>query len=377
MDYSIRRSCLAVLAVILFPLVFVAARASPLSDPPASGGGLIFTETNATTGNVVEMLSRAPNGVIKLVSSFSTQGTGIGSDLNSQGALVLDSTRTHLYVVNAGSNDITAFSVAPTGLTFLNRIGSGGVEPVSLTLHGKVLYVANAKGTPNITGFQVNIDGSLSTLAGATAALSGTGAGPAQVGFNSAGTLLVVAERLGNNVDTFTVSNGIPSLALITPANSPEPFGFAFDSHGFLIISEAKLSSASSYSASSGGILTTITDSLVDFGGAACWTVVTRNRKFPTQYAYMTNTGSNSISGFLAHSDGSLTLLNSNGITLKFGQSVKPLDMTLDSSSNLLYVLEQSLGTIGGYKINSDGSLTAVNSVSGLPTHGTYGLAGY
>jgi 6-phosphogluconolactonase len=186
----------------------------------------------------------------------------------------------------------------------------------------------------------------------------------------------VVAERAASNIDTFTLARGLPGAPLIQPSHGPGPYGFGFDNHGFLIVSEVVNSGVSSYSVSSSGVLSVITGSLIDFGQAACWIVNTNNRRFASQYSYTTNTPSGTISGFKIGSDGSLTLLNSNGITTQLPLKSVPLDMALDLTSNYLYVLEQGVGTVTGFRINLDGSLAPVSAVSGLPTT-VVGLAGY
>lgn len=376
MNNSVRFSRFAALVGILALAGLFAGRLET-SAAPSSNSGLLFTETNDPSGNMIEMFSRTPGGILTTVGSFSTQGTGTGAELMSQGAVVLDLTHTHLYAVNAGSNDTTAFSVAPTGLTFINRINSGGTGPVSLTAHGSLLYALNASGTPNITGFRIAPNGSLSAIGGATAPLSGPNSGGAEVSFNPTGTLLVVTERVANNIDTFTLSpHGRPHLPLIQTSNGGGPFGFGFDNHGFLIVSEAVAGAVSSYSVSPSGVLSVITGSLIDFGQEPCWIVNTNNRHFASQYSYTTNTLSATISGFTIGSNGSLTLLNLNGITARLPSNSGPLDVALDASTKYLYVLVQKLGSVSGFTINSNGSLTRLQSVSGMPIT-VVGLAGY
>jgi 6-phosphogluconolactonase len=376
MNTSARCSRLAVLIGILILAGVATGASSQAPIDPASNSGLLFTETNNLSNNLIEMFARAPTGALTQVGSFSTQGTGTGLPLESQGAVALNAAHTYCYAVNAGSDDVTAFSVEPNGLTFINRISSGGTGPNSLTIHGDLVYVLNAQGTPNITGFRIAANGSLSALPGAAAPLSGGNSGGAEVSFNPAGTLLVVSERGTSYLDTYNLDQGIPSAPLIQPSNGPGPYGFAFDNHGYLIVSEVVNSSVSSYTVSPAGVLSVITGSLIDFGKAACWIVNTNNSHFASQYSYTTNTPSGTISGFKIGSGGSLTLLDSNGITAQLPVKSEPLDMTVDMTSNYLYVLEEKLGVVTGFKINSDGSLTLLHTNSGLPTT-VVGLAGY
>ncbi len=334
--------------------------------------GAVFISTNSAANNQVWQYTRATDGTLTLLGKFSTTGLGNSGVLGSQGEVILNSTNTYLFVVNAGSNDITSFSVKSTGLTVINKVASGGTKPVSLTIHGNLLYVLNASGTPNITAFKVGLTGALTQLANSTRLLSANTASPAQVGFNAAGTVLVVTEKKTNKIDTYTVArSGLATGPLVQNSVGAEPFGFAFDFRGRLIVSEGTNSTMSSYSVSSGGTLTVISASVPDFGGAACWVVNTNNPAFTSQYSYTSNTGSNSISGYQIGSDGSLALLSANTPTAK-----GPLDMALTPGSAYLYVVDGKTGEIEGYSVISDGSLSKVTTATGVPV-GSVGMAAY
>jgi len=187
--------------------------------------------------------------------------------------------------------------------------------------------------------------------------------------------LLVVTELRANKIDTFTLdARGRGTGPLVQNSNGPGPFGFAFDNAGHLIVSEATNSAVSSYSVDSGGVLTLITGSLLDFGKAACWIANTNNPAFPNQYSYTTNTNNDTISGFNILSDGSLSLLNADGRTFVLPQGADPLD-ELIADNQYLYVVEGRFGGIVGFQIQPDGSLVQVTSVTGLPAS-QYGIAG-
>jgi 6-phosphogluconolactonase len=342
----------------------------------AGAAGAVYTMSNSTTGNQVMAYSRSAAGFLRFLGAYSTQGTGNGStNLASQGAVILASNHKYLYVVNSLSNEISAFAVqANGGLVFVNKVDSGGTEPVSLTAHGSFLFVTNQAGTsPNIVGFSIGSNGALTAINGAVGNLSSSTAGPAQVGFNPNGTLLVVTEKRTSQIDTFTVdTSGIPTGPLIQTSNGLAPFGFAFDNRAHLIVSEAAPSAMSSYSVSRTGILTVISGSVPDTQKAACWVVNTNNSTFPSQYSYTTNTGSATISSYTIGSTGTLTLLNALAAT----QLADDLDMALSTNSSFLYVLDRAVGTIAGFSVASNGSLTSVTSITGVATT-SYGLAAY
>ena len=63
--------------------------------------------------------------------------------------------------------------------------------------------------------------------------------------------------------------------------------------------------------------------------------------------------------------DGSLTLLG-DGLTAVIGAGTGPIDAALSKSSQFLYVLNGSIGTVNGYRVEANGSLTPINNVGGL-----------
>jgi hypothetical protein len=141
---------LAVAAALAAALLVLAAPAM------ASGGkGAVFTLTNAASGNEVAVFDRASDGSLTAAGTVATGGNGTGAGLGSQGALVLDGRR--LLAVNAGSNTISLLHVGRRGNVRLADVEpSGGVGPISVTVHGKVVYVVNAGDAThaaNIHGF--------------------------------------------------------------------------------------------------------------------------------------------------------------------------------------------------------------------------------
>jgi 6-phosphogluconolactonase (cycloisomerase 2 family) len=124
----------------------------------------------------------------------------------------------------------------------------------------------------------------------------------------------------------------------------------------------------SSYDVDNDGDLELVSGSVGTTETAACWVVVTGNSK----YTYTTNTGSASVSGYRIGRDGSLTLLDPDGVTGQTGAG--PIDAALSANSRFLYTLNAGSDGISAFTVNADGSLTAINGVSGLPD-GASGLA--
>ena len=348
------------------------------STAAAASPGAVFTLTNETAGNSVAVFERSADGTLVAAGEFDTGGLGSGGGLGSQGAVILSQNNRFLFAVNAGSDDISAFRIEAGVLALTDKVSSGGDRPISLTTSGNLLYALNAGGSGNISGFTISNEGQLSPLVGSTRSLSSAASGPAQVEFSPNGRLLVVTEKATNVISTYTVEkNGLASGPNIQASAGATPFGFAFDRQGDLIVSEAfggnaGVSAVSSYDVSGGGDLDVITASAGSNQTAACWIVVTNDGRF----TYTTNTGSGSISGYSIGSDGSLTLLDADGRTGVTGDGSSPIDMSLSVNSRYLYTLNTGTHTISAFEVESDGSLTPIPGVGGLPGP-SVGLATY
>ena len=222
------KTCLA-LAMLLAALAWGGANAVQASAA-ANGPGHVYAMTNELTGNRIAVYDRAGDGTLTLAGTVPTGGLGSGAFEGSQNSLILSPNSHLLFAVNPGSNDISVFKVGPAGLTLVDRTPSGGLTPTSLTLHANLLYVLNAMGIPNISGFTVGAAGTLSPLSGSTRTLTGGSASvPAEVGFDPTGTVLAVTERNTRIIDTYTVgADGRASGPTANTSSGDEPFGFAF-----------------------------------------------------------------------------------------------------------------------------------------------------
>src|SRR5437660_10571970 len=117
------------------------------------GWRAVYTLTNQVAGNAVAVFNRAADGTLTAAGTIATGGTGTGAGLGSQGAVALSDDGRRLFAVNAGSNDVSVFDIGPAGPALARRPAPGGTPPISLTVHGNVLYVLNAGGNGNISGF--------------------------------------------------------------------------------------------------------------------------------------------------------------------------------------------------------------------------------
>lgn len=368
-------TALIVLVLLAFPVSTALAAGHSSADSP----GAVYTMTNAADGNEVIVFQRGADGAMTPGGSYATGGLGSGAGLGSQSALVLSENHRWLLAVNAGSNQISVFAVQPDGLMLTDVVDSGGLMPISVTVHNHLVYVLNAGGSGNITGYKLSQDGTLHAIADSTRYLSNGGIGastaPAQISFAPDGKTLVVTEKGTNQILTYRLGpNGFDGPE-VHASSGQTPFGFAFSGRSTLIVSEA-FGGAAGASAVSSYQVSRDTFHLIDgsaptFQTAACWIAVTKNGK----YAYTTNAGSSSLSGYRVGQDGMLTLLNADGFTASTGPGSSPIDMAFSTNSQFLYVISGRSFTISAFAVQADGALVPLE-MENVPV-GSVGLAAY
>ncbi len=350
-------------------------------DPAFSLGGgshgSVYTMTNDMAGNAVLAFDRMADGTLSPAGTYATGGTGTSAGLGNQGGVVLSDDGRWLFVVNAGSNDVSAFRVSPDGgLVLKDRESSGGSMPVSVTSHGWTLYVLNAGGSGNVSGLRLSPSGDLTPIAGSTQPLSqASGTGAAQIQFTGEGRQLVVTEKGTNVIGVYGLdSHGVAGPGVFNASVGATPFGFALDHRDRVIVSNAEGGAAnagtvSSYGIGANGALQVLAGAVPDNQSAPCWVVVSRNGL----YAYTTNAGSNSTSGYRIGAHGGLTLLDASGVTgVNAGT---PIDAAISRTGReYLYVLSGGAQSIDAFRVGPHGGLTPVGVLGGLPM-GANGLA--
>lgn len=352
--------------------------AAPEFDQAASFGsgsavtGAVYTMTNAMGNNEVLVFPRFANGMVGDPTAVATGGAGNGGGLGSQGAVILSDNGRWLLAVNAGSSELSVFAAHHERVTLSDRVASGGQMPVSVAIHGRLVYVLNAGVPNNVTGFWLSNDGVLSPVPGSSRALSAAATGPAQVSFTNDGRTLVVTEKATNLITTYPVDSttGLLGVASFITSEGQTPFGFAFDRQGRLLVSEAfgGAAGASALSSYARDSFSPISSSIGSGESAACWVVTTKDGRL----AFVTNTASGSVSSYGIANNGSLSLLHA--VAASTGAGSGPIDMALSGNGRFLYVLATGNGTVRPYSINADGTLTGLGPVPGLPAT-AFGLA--
>jgi 6-phosphogluconolactonase len=333
-------------------------------DMEMAGMGAVFVQTNEERNRVLAF-ARDADGALSEPAPYETGGRGsMAPHLPSQGSVVLSGDRRFLLVANAGSGDVSVFRVDGARLELLGTAPSGADAPRSIAEREGTVFVMTT-GKPGIASFRLSDMGLAPTVGGETALAAD--ADPAQIGFTPDGGLLVVTQRGADAIAAYPVRDdgtlGEPSTV---NSSGPTPYGFAFATNGTLVVTEAfraeKGAAAASSYAVGDGTLTPRTRSLANGMSEICWAVVTPDDRF----AYTTNFAESAVSRFAIASDGSIALEDAAAASVGDPRpGLRDEDVTDDG--RFLFAIDADGGSVLGWRIGMDGSLSAAGSWEGLP----------
>ena len=345
------------------------------------GGDAVFVQTNELTGNRIVAFSRDRDGSLEREDSYATGGNGgaalpgTESDrIASQGSLVYDEEHDVVLAVNAGSDSVSLFDVRGHRLKLRDVVDSGGGFPASIAVNDRLVYVLNAAGTGIVQGFWLGrhelhpIPGSARTLGLANSDPPDFLTSPGQVGFTPDGRKLIVTTKASRStIDVFHVRRDgrLSETAVVNSSATPVPFAFTFDREDRLVVGEALESTVTTYTIKRDGGLAS-PQSQSDNQVALCWIVKARG------FFYVTNTGSDTVSGYRIDSDGTPSLIGPTGVVAT--TNAGPIDMAVADRGRFLYVQTGTAGTVDEFRVNHDGTLTKLGVVTGLPA-GQEGIA--
>jgi 6-phosphogluconolactonase (cycloisomerase 2 family) len=354
----------------------------------ADNGGAVYAMTDASSGNEILVFFRDRTGRLQAVPQATASTGGLGGSvsaavdpLGSQNSLVYDEDSDLLFAVNAGDNTIAAFATGPLGLSLHRRalVPSGGYIPVSLAVSENHLYVLNAGGTGTVTTFEIGDEGQLAQVATLELGLPPVQTAPpfdrvpapGQVGIDRLARHLIVTHAGGQELLVAPLDDdGVPVGPLVsTPTPGAGTFAFDVTRYGTILVAEAASSSVSAFDPPAGTAPLTATASAVGTGQAAtCWIIV-----HDLGFAYVSNTGSSTLSEYRYTRTGNLELVNAVAARAEGA----PTDLTLAAGGGFLYSLNAASGEITGFAIDREtGALTLVETQSGLPASaGIQGIA--
>jgi 6-phosphogluconolactonase (cycloisomerase 2 family) len=375
-----RRKLLGLATIVVgTALAAFAAAAGPAAATASPVVGQVYVNDNTAVANTVAAFDRHADGSLTPIpgSPFATGGAGTGTTLASQGALQISDDGKYLLAVDAGSNEISVLRISHDGALRQihgGTVPSGGLEPVSVTVHGRLAYVANGgDGGSNYTGFTLNGGGRLRPLAASTVPLP-DGSAPGDVLFNSTGTNVLGVRVDTSLIDSFAVgSDGRLEAAPGSPfaAQGAGPFGSEFrpTKPSQVFVSNAHNGdgngTVSAFDVAADGSLSTVDGSpFPDFQTAPCWVEISHDGRF----LFAVNTGSNSVSRYAIAADDSLTLL---GNTLLGGGVSTPFDARLAPDGGTLWVLDTGSATVSGFAVSGGSLAELASSPTSLPAGAT------
>jgi 6-phosphogluconolactonase (cycloisomerase 2 family) len=343
------------------------AFASVSGPARADGDHAVFVQTDNTAGNRIVAYRRAADGTLSPAGSYATGGRGgildgsVVDHLASQGSLSLDTQHGLLYAVNAGSNTISVFAVHGDRLALRQVLGSGGTFPVSVTVHGDVVYVLNALNGGSVQGYRV-LSTVLAPLPGSHRALGldpnatpQFTTTPGQVAFTPDGSQLVVTTKgNGSDIDVFGVGAGgrLSAAPVVNSEPGTVPFAISFDQSGHLVIAEAGTNAVSTFRLAGDGTVTLL--SRVATGQAAtCWVIPVGS------FLFASNAGTPSESRIASSPSGQLSLLGNTPT----GPGAVDAATAADNGGRFLYVQTGGNGGVDEFSVAANGDLTRIGAV--------------
>jgi Lactonase, 7-bladed beta-propeller len=327
---------------------------------------VVFVLTDNTSANQVVAYDRGVNGTLSQAGVYSTGGKGAALDGSvvdhtaSQGALAYDASRGLLFAVNPGSSTLSVFRVHGDRLTLTQVVSSGGSFPVSVAVRNGLVYVLDAlnggwvQGYAAFGDFLLPLPGSGRPLGLNPSATPQFTTTPGQVAFSPDGSKLIVTTKGNTNaIDVFSVGRiGYLSFSpVVNVEPGAVPFAVSFDGAGNLVVAEAGTNALATFGLGADGTVTPL-HSVATGQAATCWVAAAG------PFFYASNAGSGSVSDIASGPGGSLSLL---GTTATDAGTV---DAAATPDGSFLYVQTGAQGNVDAFRVNADGSLGAIGSVT-------------
>jgi hypothetical protein len=382
---AFRFSALLALAATVAIATTGGAAASPAGPPASRVVGHVYVNDNTAPVNTIAGWDRHADGSLTAIagSPFVAGGSGGGHADASQGSLQLSADGRYLLAVDAGGNQISVLRIGHDGTLRAVRhspVASDGVNPVSIAVHGNLVYVANAgpgsgAGDTNYTGFRLGHGGQLRPIPDSTVVLPNDSQ-PGQVLFNGTGTKAAGTRVATSQIDSFTVSRdgrltAAPGSPYDAQAFSPsQGFGqlgseFSPTQPDQLFVSDAHTAAGgaafpglvSSFADAADGTLTPVGAPVANDGGAACWIEISHDGSV----LFVVNTASSTVSSYSIGEGGTLAFLGSTGAGQLGGGAE---DARLSPDGSTLWVVQAGADAVTGFSV-SGGTLAPLASVAG------------
>ncbi|WP_329296440.1 lactonase family protein [Streptomyces pseudovenezuelae] len=347
----------------------------------------VFVQGNELHGNTIHVFARDGQGKLKPAGNYATGGRGGDQvdaptdSLASQGSLVYDKDSAMLLAVNAGSGTLTSFHTEGTQLQSRQVLDTGGEFPSSIAVRGKIAYVMNAGGKGSVQGFRITkkglapLQGSFRSLGLANEDIPRFDTSPGEVDITPDGRNLVVTTKGNNTVEVFPLKkDGRPAVAepVVNTSAGTVPFAISFDSSGSrMLVAEAGKSTVTTYQVRRDGKLKVLQKPLANGQEVLCWL------QRAGDFFYGGNTGNSTVTGYRMDKHGRLALTDKVGLaTPPSSASQGVIDIAVTGDAKFVYVQNATSGTVDGFRVERDGSLSKVTTVKGLPPFAESGMEG-
>jgi 6-phosphogluconolactonase len=354
-------------------LVIVLASMAGCVGCSSTSNHYVYTTLAAT--NEVAAYREDPNSGVLTQIAGSPFPAGDGAH-----SLVVHPSGKFLYVANPGQleNDISLFTIASNGtLTEVFprfSVAPNGSLPDLLAMDpaGAFLYVANA-GTFNISVF--SIDGTTGALTPVAGSPTSIGVVPQNMQLAPSGNFLFVSapgggsEDLGNIIG-FGVTAGTLTRVSLTTTDDSNPNGLAIDPTGtYLYVANTTSGTISIFTIGASGTLSEVQGSPLNGGYSGPVALILDSAG---AYLYVANQGSNNVAAFsISSTTGLPTALTSSITTNAIATETDPSFLVIDPSGKFLFVGNQLPGSPGiqVFEIGS-GSLAVLSTypVGNTPT---------
>jgi 6-phosphogluconolactonase (cycloisomerase 2 family) len=170
--------------------------------------GAVYFASNPDGPNSVVALTRdLSTGLLTYLGSFTSGGNGATAIQGAQAHAVM-ANGSFVYAVNSGSDNFSTFRIGQGGqLTLIATTSSGGTRPVSIAIHGHLLFVLN-QGTSavdaGVSPFIIGADGIPVAAPASSISLESADA-PSDVIFSGNGLRLAVMCSGSNAIRSFDV----------------------------------------------------------------------------------------------------------------------------------------------------------------------------
>ena len=340
--------------------------------------GAVYSSTNSPAGNSVVVHAVYADGTVSFSSLVPTGGNGgAGTPGAVDGLFSQDSVVVGggcLFVVNAGSNTISAFKIQPdqpTSITLLNTVPSGGDFPIAVAYSGpKMLLCALNGGANNGVQCFTATDSGLVALPSSTyqplgvmetTPPSGPGGSLSDITFNTDGSLLFVSAKgvPGSNrtnngfIATFTVSGAgatatLSMVAKSSPMGSVLPFSLTLLPGTDTIVYTDPSSGYGVASYTANGALSASAIYPVPGQGADCWSTYSA----ATWHVYLSDPGAKMIN--------EVSVNGTQSTLVKQYPTVGTLDIAV--GGQYLYALAPRLTGIEVFAVASPGNARSIQT---------------